>query len=67
MISADSCFENQMKDQEAVIKFAKILINKHVNNLREKFSPGPGFEPESPALRSVTLTKSHPNDPLGQA
>ena len=25
-------------------------------NLREKFSPGPGFEPRSPALRPGALT-----------
>ena len=27
-----------------------------INNLREKFSPGPEFEPGSPTLRAGTLT-----------
>ena len=28
----------------------------NIHNLREKFSPGPGFEPGSPALRAGALT-----------
>ena len=27
-----------------------------INNLKEKFSPGPGFEPGSPALLAGALT-----------
>ena len=38
-----------------------------INNLREKFSPGPGFEPRSPALHAGALTTKPPDDPLGQA
>ena len=28
----------------------------YVNNLREKFPPGPGFKPGSPALRAAAIT-----------
>ena len=31
-----------------------------INNLREKFSPGPGFEPGSPALRAGAITTKPP-------
>ena len=30
--------------------------NSDINNLREKFSPGPGFEPGSPAQSAGALT-----------
>ena len=33
---------------------------KKVNNLREKFSPGPGFEPGSPAVRAGAITTKPP-------
>ena len=35
--------------------FKKIVL-KIINNSREKFSPGPGFEPGSPALRAGAIT-----------
>ena len=35
-----------------------ILKFNHSNNLREKFSPGPGIEPGSPALRAGAITNS---------
>ena len=38
-----------------------------INNLREKFSPGPGFEPGSPAQRWRSNQLSHPDDPLAEA
>ena len=31
-----------------------------INNLREKFSPGPGFKPGSPALCTGTITTKPP-------
>ena len=46
------------------------MINKTCYfNLREKFLPGPGFEPGSPALHAGALNNqlSHPCEPLGQA
>ena len=43
--------------------YEKALVN--VVNLREKFLPGPGFEPGSPALHTNQL--SYPGEPLGQA
>ena len=36
----------------------KWLIIKKNNSLREKLSPGPGFEPKSPVLRAGPLTNS---------
>ena len=33
-----------------------IIINIIIDNLRRKFSPGPGLEPDSPALRAAALT-----------
>ena len=34
----------------------KLQTITYIVNLREKFSPGPGFEAESPVLRALTLT-----------
>ena len=34
------------------ILYTNNMIQIHINNLREKFPPEPGFEPGSPALRS---------------
>ena len=31
-----------------------------INNLRKQFSPGPGFEPGSPALCTGTITTKPP-------
>ena len=39
-----------------VYKIQRVLMLTHINNLREKFSSGPGFEPGSPALHAGTLT-----------
>ena len=39
--------------------FSSILgpnVHLRINNLREKFSPGPGIEPGSPALRAGAIT-----------
>ena len=36
-----------------------------VNNLREKFSPGPGIEPGSPALRAGAITTKPPRRSAG--
>ena len=35
-----------------------------INNLREKFSPGPGIEPGSPALRAGAITTKPPRRSL---
>ena len=37
----------------------------YINNLREKFSPGPGFEPGSPALRAGAITTKPPRRSTG--
>ena len=44
-----------------------VYVYIYINNLREKFSPGPGFEPGSPALRAGAKPLSHPGDPLDKA
>ena len=36
-----------------------------INNLREKFSPGPGIEPGSPALRAGAITTKPPRRSAG--
>ena len=38
---------------------------KITNNLREKFSPGPGIEPTSPALRAGAITTKLPKRSTG--
>ena len=48
---------------------SKLTIDKrnlpHINNLREKFSPGPGIEPGSPALRAGAITTKPPRRSAG--
>ena len=39
----------------------------YINNLREKFSPGPGFEPGSPALRAGAITTKPPRQSTGSS
>ena len=42
-----------------------IASNKCINNLREKFSPEPGIEPGSPALRAGAITTKPPRRSAG--
>ena len=42
------------------VMFLQQILNKFINNLREKFSLGPGFEPGSPALCAVAITTKLP-------
>ena len=37
----------------------------YFNNLREKFSPGPGIEPGSPALRAGAINTKPPRRSAG--
>ena len=37
------------------------------NNLREKFSPGPGFKPGSPTLRTGAIATKLPKQSSGQS
>ena len=39
-----------------ILAFRLTNLQVDINNLREKFSPGPGFEPGSSPLRAGTLT-----------
>ena len=39
-----------------ILIFIFLITCIHFVNLREKFSPGPGFEPGSPALHADALT-----------
>ena len=39
--------------------------NNNINSLREKFSPGPGIEPGSPALRAGAITTKPPRRSAG--
>ena len=41
-----------------IVQLSNVRTKKCIVYLREKFSPRPGFEPESPALRPGTLTNS---------
>ena len=50
---------NLMEDPiNAEMNVPRSLLRSNIlfNTLREKFSPGPGFEPGSPALRAGALT-----------
>ena len=44
-----------------------LILNMSGDNLREKFSPGPGIEPGSPALRAGAITTKPPRRSAGQA
>ena len=45
--------------------FLITAISTIINNLREKFSPGPGIEPGSPALRAGAITTKPPRRSAG--
>ena len=47
--------------ESAMLKLYKMIIN----NLREKFSPGPEFEPGSPALCTDAITTKPPRQSTG--
>ena len=45
--------------------FDPFQVINSINNLREKFSPGPGIEPGSPALRTGAITTKPPRRSAG--
>ena len=46
-------------------KNLQFIQQNNINNLREKFSPGPGIEPGSPALRAGAITTKPPRRSAG--